>query len=515
MDVGSTDLENTYLKATATSFLCKATFTYYENDDCFHHVWVADHAPNNLNGCENSNDALPLSTATFGAAIYTARWETNGKKEKSGTLFLPSETCGGDAHSVESHKDDSKIINNTYLLFDINNTAHLWFSATGEGTDRWHMTSYTDYLKVRDTEEPQLLGVAPMAGGSYLLGDEVTVALVFDEIVDGTNSTLGSVSIDTTWGTFNYTGGADTNVLYFTGTVADTASNNLKVNSINGVEYIKDMANDDGTDTSDTVTNGSTSAALGNGFDAPTVQVSLSNDNGTHTGTITAINARKLEYAWSTEADKEKVVGWKLLADKSGGTVTARQTSGTWYLHARTTNSDGVSAYASQSVNLGVEGSSTVQLPSLTVSANNADWAQTRDITVTRTPDNATVTVKTPGGTTTTVSGSPYIANQNGVYTFTLTSSTNRHGIQAGHHRPYGGDCGPHQHQPHRGRHPDRARQRRRVGHSGGDGDVEQRYDKRYQNTYRRKRRLYCHFPRPERHLDPDRHGHGQGGQPK
>ena len=163
------------------------------------------------------------------------------------------------------------------------------------------------------------------------------------------------------------------------------------------------------------------------------------------TGTITAINARKLEYAWSTEADKEKVVGWKLLADKSGGTVTARQTSGTWYLHARTTNSDGVSAYASQSVNLGVEGSSTVQLPSLTVSANNADWAQTRDLTVTRTPDNATVTVKTPGGTPTTVSGSPYIATQTGGYTFTLPGGTHR----------------------------------------------------------------------PGRHQDPDRHGHGQGGQPK
>ena len=51
-----------------------------------------------------------------------------------------------------------------------------------------------------DTQEPQLVAVAPMAGGTYKLGDPFTVSLIFDEIVDSVNSIhIKNVQVNTTW----------------------------------------------------------------------------------------------------------------------------------------------------------------------------------------------------------------------------------------------------------------------------------------------------------------------------
>ena len=82
------------------------------------------------------------------------------------------------------------------------------------------MDGLQSFVMVNDEKEPALLGVAPMAKGTYLPGDPITVALVFDEIVDSQNSSLSSsLTISTNVGTLSYAGGADTNVLYFTGKV--------------------------------------------------------------------------------------------------------------------------------------------------------------------------------------------------------------------------------------------------------------------------------------------------------
>lgn len=99
----------------------------------------------------------------------------------------------------------------------------------------------------------------------------------------------------------------------------------------------------------------------------------------------------------------------------------APMAGGTWYLHARATNSDGVTATAYRSVTIPSSGSSAYAPPELTVSADNSSWAKSRVITVTRSPGSAQVTVKKPDGTAETVSGGSYSAMTNGLYTFTLT----------------------------------------------------------------------------------------------
>ena len=417
LDVGTANQQQ-YLKATSGGFLYRASFSYSEDEDGYQHVWIANHAPDAY-GSPTYDEAIALNDSTFGDAIYTARWETNNNN-KSGTLELPSGTFTGGTNALSPEVAADKSVGD-WLLFNVNDTVHVWFATAGKDYDTWHMTSYSDYLKVYDTTEPQLLGIAPMAGGSYLPGDSVTVALAFDEIVDSANSTnLNQVSIDTSWGTFTYAGGADTNVLYFTGTVSLDASGALTVNSITNEAYIEDMAEDTGTNTGSSVTDGNTGASLGTGDNAPTVTVGdITNANGTLTTTVSSTSSNvKLEYVWSASS-AAPTTGWQTVA--SGSTVSTRQTSGTWYLHARATNGDGVTTYASKSYTF--DSGVTVTPPSLTVTADNTNWAKTRNITVTRSPADATVTVKTPGSTSAVnVPGSTYTATANGTYTFALES---------------------------------------------------------------------------------------------
>lgn len=410
-----------YLLDTADSLYYWVTFTAWEEDSGYQAIQIL--AGNTLDTNIYPNEGNLNGTLT--TAQYVALFEHRGSGANSTSSEYSFPTASLTNGSTLTKYQYAGGQSGSSIRFDVNTSQiTVGFGASGEDSDNWYTQNIVHHFKFSDTEEPKLLGVAPMAGGSYLPGESVTVALVFDEIVDSTNSpNLDDVQIATNWGTFDYADGAGTNVLYFTGMVADNASGALTVNSITNAGNIKDMADDSGTATSGTVTDGSTDAALGNGPSAPAVTVGqITSVNGTLTGTITATNAAKLEYAWSTEAEEKNVVGWKLLANTSGDTVSTRQTSGTWYLHARATNNDGVTDHDSRSVTLGEEGG-TVELPDLTVTADNANWAKSREITVTRSPANATVKVKTPGGTDTTeVSGRTYTATQNGTYTFTLES---------------------------------------------------------------------------------------------
>ncbi|MBM6829299.1 InlB B-repeat-containing protein [Anaerotignum lactatifermentans] len=409
-----------YMKAVAQNVQYKVSFQAKEVNDGYQHIQIVPGSGIDLGYYPYQGSW----NGTMTTVVYAATFEHGGSTKNTSYAAYTFPNANGSVPNLkqEKWKDDSNNGNGCVLLPVDTTQLTVGFGASGDDKDEWTTKNVTHYLKYLDTKEPTLLGVAPMAGGSYLPGDSVTVALVFDEIVDSANSNLNNVSIETSWGTFAYAGGADTNVLYFNGTVTNTASGNLTVTAIKNASDIKDMAEDTGTDTSGTVSDGNSGAQLGNGADAPTVNVSaINNTDGTLTATITAANAGKLEYVWSTETDSSKVVGWQMLTDTANATVSTRQTSGTWYLYARATNGDGVTVYGCSSINLDA-GGETVQLPSLTVTADNENWTASRMVNIKKSPSTATVEVKTPDGTENVVTGDSYTAMENGIYTFTLTS---------------------------------------------------------------------------------------------
>jgi Listeria/Bacterioides repeat/Listeria/Bacterioides repeat/Listeria/Bacterioides repeat len=410
LDVG-TDKERTYLKATAGGYYYRLRFKGKEDDDGYEHIWIADHAPNNMDSANEHNGLININDNLFGAAKYTARWEINNGKEAD--ITVPGTASRTNTFGWSNSARDGAV-SGDWLQFGVNDEANVWFSATGKSTDKWRVNSYTDWLKVRDETEPQLISVGPV-GGTYKPGDAVTLPLVFDEIVDSRNSSLSGVTLDTTWGSFKYAGGADTNVLYFTGTVPQGASGTLKVSKINGANGIKDMCGTNGKSSGGT---GSTTVTVDT--KSPTVSITgPSLANGTAQATITASNADSLRYAW-TQSASMPVAGW--LTCTSGTKVTNRQTSGTWYLHALATyDATGVTAYDSRSFNF--SSSVSGELPELNVSVDNSAWARERKINITtKKPANASVTVRTPSGTVQTVTGTSYTATANGSYTFTLTA---------------------------------------------------------------------------------------------
>lgn len=289
---------------------------------------------------------------------------------------------------------------------------------------------------VNDEKEPALLGVAPMAGGTYLPGDPITVALVFDEIVDRQNSSLSSLTISTNVGTLSYAGGADTNVLYFTGKVSSAVSLNsddaLKVNSISSIGSIKDMCNLSGT--SQTFSGGNTNIKVDATKPALTVKADTSGSLPRHKATITATGADTIRYVWTTGTALPGY-GWQTIT--SGTQLTeSRGTAGQtqkWYLHVLATAASGASTHQYKEftfMNPAITDVS-VRAGGATSSADAADvWKSGKYIVVQYAGVQSTGTTLTFDGpkkevkSITSSSGSANLyVTENGSYTVTLTDT--------------------------------------------------------------------------------------------
>ena len=291
------------------------------------------------------------------------------------------------------------------------------FGGSGADGDKWNTRNAKHHIQVYDDREPQLAAVAPMAASTYKPGDTVTVSLVFDEIVDGAKSTLNDVVIETSWGVFKYAGGANTNVLYFTGTVPESGSGrDLTVNRILNAGYIRDMCDPSATSTSGNA-NGDTGADAD--FTVPAITVSgEAVSGGTASAKVTVTNADSMQYVWK-QSEAMPVSGWQDFV--SGATLATRQKPGeSWHLHILAEYTS-TGAAAHRSVKFTFPSEPEAALPELEASVDNTGWARARTIRLTIRPAGAKVSMTGPDGSTQTVTGD-VTATQNGWYSFTLTS---------------------------------------------------------------------------------------------
>ena len=418
------DKVNAYVKATADGYYYRLRFTAREKDDGYEHIWIADHAPNSFNSGNTYNGPVALEDSNVGSAKYTARWEMEDDLEA--TVTVPGADERSNVYDFRTAVR-SGAVDGDYLVFGLHDEANIWFAATGAKEDIWYMNSYKDWTKIKDEKEPQLLGVAPMAQTSYAAGDSITIALVFDEIVDVKNSTLGSVKIQTNvTNDLSYSGGGDTNVLYFTGKVTmGFKSGEIRLNGITGASYIKDMC--DTTGTASANTSGSTPITT-TGTSAP--KITLTNNgvtDGMAKAQISAQNADLLQYCFTQDAGMP-AAGWS----KAGSTtsymaVNPAQTAGTYYLHVMAINrSTGEAAYEKTSFTVTPQQQQEQeQKLTLTASTDNSQWARSRTILLEKKGSGAlTLTVKKPDGTTQSVTGNSCTATANGSYVFTLSNGS-------------------------------------------------------------------------------------------
>ncbi len=423
-----------YLQNTCTNWLYRYEMYAYEQEDGYEHAYIGTKKLENkfYEVGERGNAVTGVDGQLWAGTFQQGQGDTHRlyKFPAIDKLGLENSTktydYSGTWFRTENREyDDSSLKNDVYHVAPgINDTCYLHFSAGGKGEDIWWINGLTSYAIPYDTQEPQLLALAPMAGGKYLPGDSVTISLIFDEIVDSTYSSLNSgTTISTNWGTFKYAGGADTNVLYFTGTVPENASNTIQLTDLTCAAQISDMSKDTGKNSS---YSGTPSASVTVSTAAkPTVSVgTITNSYGALSSTITAANAVKLEYAWSTSTALP-TSGWTTSSSTTSVTVKTARAAGTYYLHARATNSDGRVVTARRFVTVSSSGTNaSVDNAKISVSVDNTTWAKEKTITITRWPTSANVTAKPPTGTSTVHgSGNSYIhytAKTNGVYTFSM-----------------------------------------------------------------------------------------------
>ena len=437
--------EREYLEKTASGWYYRYDLLAYEYEDGYEHAYMGTKA------LEDKHYGLS-SDSTAVSGVDGQLWACNflqGQKEDAKHYYFPDTRTGGGesaGYPLDVRGSTTGYNGKTYVDLKLNETCYVYFGSTGKDTDIWYVDGLTSYAIVHDEKEPQLVAVAPMAGGLYKAGDSFTVSLIFDEIVDSANSSLSNVKVKTNWGEASYAGGADTNVLYFTGTVKVDANGDLSVTELTNPGNIKDMCNAAGTvcTSKGGATTASVDAAQPN---LTAVSKGVSGGTGTVNVKVNTDQAKTnaLRYAWSDSASMP-ATGWvdatsaELASAKttSGLSLSIRKEAGSgksngiWYLHViGTYNTTGATTYKCVEVNFGTKSSPVSPAPAaptLTASADNSNWATSRSISVATT--NAaggtlqyrragtsawiTLSLDSAGKVTTNVT-------ENGYYTFRLT----------------------------------------------------------------------------------------------
>ena len=427
-----------YLRSTAGGWYYRYVLKAYEFEDGYEHAYMGTEPLEDRN--YDTESKKPDAAV---AGVRGQLWACNflqPEQKAEGTYSFPDTRTGGDegaGYPKNSSGTTHGYNRKTWVKLGVDQTCYAYFGATGKNTDVWYVDGLQSFVMVNDEKEPALLGVAPMAKGTYLPGDPITVALVFDEIVDSQNSSLSSsLTISTNVGTLSYAGGADTNVLYFTGKVSSTASLNstdvLKVNSISNIGSIQDMCNLSGT--SQTFSGGNTNIKVDATKPVLTVRADTSGSLPRHKATITATGAASIQYAWTKDTALPSY-GWQTIT--SGTQLTeSRGTAGqtqTWYLHVLATAASGASTHeclAFPFMNPAITDVS-VRAGSAAASADAADvWKPGKYIVVQYAGAQSTGTKLTFDGpkkaenSITSSSGSVYLyVTENGSYSVTLTDT--------------------------------------------------------------------------------------------
>lgn len=446
------DLNKDYWKNTATGLLYCMQVQIKEEADGYQHIQITPGASINTafypesgayKGFTDFNNMDPAAYA------MTLEHGGSGKLSNYLTYTFPSEVPNtGNPRALKNEYVKSGYGDKSGLIFPVTqDKISIGYSASGTGSDIWTEKEENHFIQLLDTQEPQFVAVAPMAGGVYKIGDKFTVSLIFDEIVDSKNSTsIKNVKVNTSWGTASYAGGADTNVLYFTGTVATNASGKLTVNSITNPTYIKDMC--DSTTTKATASgSGNTTATLDTSTPNFTVTANgITNGTGKATVKVAADQSKTtgMSYAWSdstavpatcwvtlsaTELNTAKTAsGLSLSIRKEPGSGSS---NGKWYLHVRGVyDTTGYTVYKNTYLDFGTAASPAAgsTTPTLTAAADNTNWAVSRSISIAA-KGGGTLKYRKSDATSWTMLASNAAnysssrsVTENGYYTFLLTA---------------------------------------------------------------------------------------------
>ncbi len=124
----------------------------------------------------------------------------------------------------------------SYARIGMNDGIQLEAAAEGAGKNSWYLGTTNLHYKVLDSRAPQQRGVNNLALGQYKAGEQITITIVYDEVIGSASGvTLSLNEIPMT--NVTYVAGVGTNVLTFTGTLTQDFEVTPDVN--NAIKNVK------------------------------------------------------------------------------------------------------------------------------------------------------------------------------------------------------------------------------------------------------------------------------------
>jgi len=252
-DAYSNTYLRTYIRNTVSAMKVRLQ-DFYGKDDrwaIFRHVLFNNHTNNaSYTTSDKTNKVPDLPSGTKCALVYNIANDVDNTDNYGVNLPANIGKITASGTSIEVEISDIKWASGqdggNYVLYGFNETCSITVGAYNPALaiSSWTFNSAKLYAAPKDTVEPTLLGVAPMAFSEFKPGNKVIIALVFNEIIgsaDGVSIKVDELSDQT----FNCIGGVGTNVLYFEVSVTRAMNSTLTKDDITIINSgnIKDMVN--------------------------------------------------------------------------------------------------------------------------------------------------------------------------------------------------------------------------------------------------------------------------------
>lgn len=162
-----------YLQNTCTNWLYRYEMYAYEQEDCYEHAYMGSKP-----AAKQHYDLSGKDKAVSG--INGQLWACNFLQPEGQThkqYCFPDQRTGGkegSGYPLDANGSTTEINGKRYVAPGVNDPCYLYFSATGASEDIWWINGLTSYALPYDNVEPQLLAIAPMAGGTWYLHARAT-----------------------------------------------------------------------------------------------------------------------------------------------------------------------------------------------------------------------------------------------------------------------------------------------------------------------------------------------------
>lgn len=250
----------TYLNNSGAKMYATVYFTQKEDQDGYQYIQILADNSTTYDGNDPDGAVNTPSTSLY-KACFILSYDPSGSVEKNPhTQFFPHRWDYADRNAQYSGNSWS------WQEFDYDN-AHLYeqefksatpslraensgslvlapsvsninvrFDAAGSGGDDWYFKDLKVRLALVDATAPTVLNNYKVSSGCHQKGNLIYVSVPFSELV----TVEGTPTLTTTWGTLDYCAGSGSNVLTFSGAIANDAAGTFSVSAMSGT--VKDLA---------------------------------------------------------------------------------------------------------------------------------------------------------------------------------------------------------------------------------------------------------------------------------